>query len=155
MSKLMMTKSGYDDLMEKINNLSDSLREVNEAVSEGIEARDFREDSSFSVAVEERSKIQMKIQELEEVVNNCAIITVDRKTDCVDLGKSAKLLNVDTGEEKIFTLVGVYESNPKVGKISYLSPLGKSLIGSRKGDEFEVLTPTKEVYWEVLDIFIH
>jgi len=154
MSKLMMTKTGYDDIMSKIDALNQSLKAANQAVAEGIEARDFREDSTFSVAVEERSKIQNKIKELEDIVNNCTIAQIDSNTDFVDFGKSAELLNVETGEIRAFTIVGAYESDPKNGKISYLSPVGRAMMGSKEGDEFEVVTPAKEIYWEVLKIFI-
>ncbi len=154
MSKLMMTRVGYDAIMSKIDVLKQKLKEASQAVAEGILERDFREDSAFSVAVEERTKIQNKINELEDIVNNCIIAQIDSKTDFVDFGKSAMLLNVETGETSAFTIVGAYESDPKNGKISYLSPVGKSMMGARVGDEFEVVTPSKELYWEVLDIFI-
>jgi transcription elongation factor GreA len=150
----MMTRVGYDAIMSKIDVLKQKLKEASQAVAEGILERDFREDSAFSVAVEERTKIQNKINELEDIVNNCIIAQIDSKTDFVDFGKSAMLLNVETGETSAFTIVGAYESDPKNGKISYLSPVGKSMMGARVGDEFEVVTPSKELYWEVLDIFI-
>lgn len=155
MSKLMITRNGYDSLMSEIDGLNESLKIVNLDVADGMESRDFREDSAFSVAIEERTKIQKKIQELEELANNCIIAQVDKSTNVVDFGKSVKLLNIDTDETKTFTVVGAYETDPKIGKISYLSPVGKSMMGAKVGDELEVITPTKEVYWEVLDIFIN
>jgi transcription elongation factor GreA len=151
----MMTRNGYENLLSKIENLSCELREINKAVAEGMEDRDFREDSTFSVAVQERTKVQKKIFELEDVANNCTIADIDSNISSIDFGKSAKLLNVDTEEVKQFTIVGTYESAPKEGKISYLSPLGMSMMGSKVGDEFEVVTPLKETYWEVLEIFVN
>jgi len=153
-SKLMMTKTGYDDIMTKIDALNQDLKIANQSVAEGIESRDFREDSTFSVAVEERTKIQNKIREMEDIVNNCTIAQIDSSIDFIDFGKSAELLNVDTGDVRAFTIVGAYESDPKNGKISYLSPVGMSMMGSKVGDEFEVITPAKEICWEVLKIFI-
>ena len=150
-----MTRTGYENLLAKIELLGNELREINKDVAEGMEDRDFREDSAFSVAVQERTKVQKKIHELEDVANNCKIAEVDLSTTSICFGKSAKLLNVDTEEIREFTIVGAYESDPKVGKISYLSPLGRSMMGTSVGDEFEVVTPAKESYWEVLEIFVN
>ena len=150
-----MTNAGYEKLLSNIAILNHELKEVNKEVTEGMADRDFREDSTFAVAVQERIKIENKIAELGEIANNSTIIDVAiNDDDSIDFGKSARLLNVDTGVIKVFTLVGSYESNPKDGKISYLSPMGKSMMGSKVGDEIEVVTPARELYWEVLKVFI-
>ena len=151
----MITKTGYENLLSKIEDLNSQLKNIIKMVAEGIEDRDFREDSNFSVAVAERTKIQKKINELDEVANNCRIPEIDKSTVTINFGKSAKLMNVDSGEIREFTVVGPYETDPKKGKISYLSPMGKAMLGIKKGEDFEVITPSREQYWEVLEIFIN
>ncbi len=152
MGNNLITIEGYNLLLEKIDNLRDKLKIANNDVSEGATDYDFREDSRLTIAMEEREKIQKKLESIETVINESIITRPDHTTDSVSFGRSAKVINLDTDEPRHFTIVGIHESDPKQGKISYRSPFGQALLNLAAGDEFEVITPTAETYWEVLEV---
>ena len=152
MDNNLITHEGYLSLVDKLDDLRLQIIEANKDVADGVADQDFREDSKFIVAMEEREKIQKKIDELDNIIESAVVVQIGKSKDRVGFGSTVKVLNQDTEEEKVLTIVGVYETNPKEGKISHASPFGKSLINTRPGEEFEVVTPSGESYWEVLEI---
>ena len=70
----------------------------------------------------------------------------------VIFGSNVKLRNLDTDSVKVFKIVGETEIDAREGKISFKSPLGKEVLGKYPGDDIEIITPTGEKYWEVLDV---
>ena len=67
-------------------------------------------------------------------------------------GSIISLINLDNETERLFQIVGEYEADPKLGKISYKSPLGRATLGLEEGDEFTVETPKGETVWEIISI---
>lgn len=148
----LITAEGYNSLLEKINCLRDKMKSANEAVSEGMSDNDFREDSRLTIAMEERSKLQKKLEDIEKVINDSIVTSADMTEASVGFGRTARVINLDTEETRCFTIVGIHESDPSKGKISYMSPFGKALMHLSIGDEFEVVTPSTETCWEVVEL---
>ena len=152
MNNDLITKEGYRLLLEKFENLRSKLKNAQKEVAESMGDGDFREDSKYSIALEERSKIENDIDKLNTIIENAKIVVPDFNSDSVSFGRSARVQNIDTEEEKIFTVVGTNESSPKEGKISYASPFGRAMLGLVEGDTFEVVTHKSETSWEVLEV---
>ena len=65
-----------------------------------------------------------------------------------------KLENLDNGNKTKYQILGEFESNPSEGTISYKSPLGRELIGCKKGDVIAIMRPAGDIEYEILDIFV-
>ncbi|MDB4337395.1 GreA/GreB family elongation factor [bacterium] len=152
MNTNLITPDGYYLLEEKVRALKEKLVDANKAVSDGVDDQDFREDSKFIVAMEEREKIQLKIESIEDTISNAVVAVSNPDSEKVGFGNTVRVLNLDTENERTFTIVGIHETNPKIGKISHASPFGKAIVNTSVGDECEIVTPSGEAYWEVLEI---
>lgn len=152
MNDNLITSEGYQLLLKKIEGLREKLKIAQKEVSDGMDDGDFREDSKYSIALEERSKIEKEIDKFNVIIENAKIVVPDFNTETITFGRSAKVQNIDTEVIQVFTVVGTNESDPKAGKISYISPFGRAMLGLVEGDTFEVITHKKETSWEVLEV---
>ena len=90
---------------------------------------------------------------LEDKLANAQVIdTSNLSTEKVVFGVTVTIMDLQTDEEKKYTLVGQDEADLKDGKISVQSPVGKALIGKRVGDSVSIVTPSKTVEYEILKI---
>lgn len=154
MNNNLITVDGYKGLSIKIDELKEKLRLAMEDVASNMCDNDFREDSRLSIAMDERSKIGKQLDDIEDIFNEAIVTVADMSSDAIGFGRTAIVVNLDTDEKRNFTIVGIHETNPKVGKISFMSPFGKALLGLTGGDDFEVVTPNSETYWEVLEVLL-
>ena len=152
MNNDLITREGYQILLKKFEGLQAKLKRAQREVSEAMDDGDFREDSKYSVAIEERSKIENSVDKLNTIIESAKIVVPDFNSDSITFGRSAKVQNIDSESIQVFTVVGTNESDPKVGKISYASPFGRAMLGLTEGDTFEVVTHKKETSWEVLEV---
>tara|TARA_B100000214_G_scaffold374868_1_gene359020 strand:- start:2458 stop:2925 length:468 start_codon:yes stop_codon:yes gene_type:complete len=152
MNNDLITREGYQLLLKKFEGLQGKLKLAQKEVSEAMADGDFREDSKYSIALEERSKIENSVDKLNAIIESAKIVIPDFSSDNITFGRSAKVQNIDTESIQVFTVVGTNESDPKVGKISYASPFGRAMLGLAEGDTFEVVTHKKETSWEVLEV---
>jgi len=94
----------------------------------------------------EQAKLEAKIARLENDIRNANILDEDNlNAGVVHPGSKVKVENVETGKKSEYTILGPSESNPSQGIISDQSPIGKSLIGNRKGDVVDVPLPTGKI----------
>ena len=152
MNNDLITREGYQLLLKKFEGLQSKLKLAQKDVSEAMGDGDFREDSKYSIALEERSKIENSVDKLNAIIESAKIVVPDFNSDAITFGRSARVQNIDTESIQVFTVVGTNESDPKVGKISYASPFGKAMLGLVEGDTFEVVTHKSETSWEVLEV---
>lgn len=90
---------------------------------------------------------------LENMIRNAVIIEEDKENpDVVSLGKSVTFIELPDGEEETYTIVGSAEADPFEGKISNDSPIAKSLLGRRIGDEVTVQTPGGEMLVKIVAV---
>ena len=100
----------------------------------------------YDEAMNEQAKLEAKIARLENDIRNANILDEDNlNAGVVHPGSKVKVENVETGKKSEYTILGPSESNPSQGIISDQSPIGKSLIGNRKGDVVDVPLPTGKI----------
>jgi len=150
-----MTKKGYKMLQEELERLRSverpkNIKDIEEARGHG----DLSENAEYHAAKERQGFIEGRIQEIQGKLANAQVIdTSNLSNEKVVFGATVVLLDLDTEEEKRYTLVGTDESDLKDGKISVISPVGKALIGHAVGDSLSVRVPAGTVDYEVLEIF--
>lgn len=154
MQKFPITPSGYKKLQEELNNLLKVERPNNvKAIAEARSHGDLSENAEYHAAKERQSFLEGRIQELQAKVATLQVIDPSSiSQDKAAFGATIKVLDIDTDEEKTFTLVGPDESDIKNNRVSITSPVGKSLIGKAVGDFVTVKAPAKTFEYEILEL---
>ena len=145
--KIYLTKEGLDELKQEYEQLTKNRRpEVLDRVSAARNMGDLSENAEYTVAREELSFIDGRIDELDELLKQVVIIS-NNHSNTIKLGSSVK---VHTGSDKEeFTVVGEWEADPKERKISHESPLGKALLGKKVGEKVEVEAPAGKIVYTI------
>jgi transcription elongation factor GreA len=149
-----MTRKGFDKLQAELVHLKKVERP--KVITDIAEARahgDLKENAEYAAAKEKQSFIEGRIIEVGSQIALAQVIdTTGLSTEKVVFGATVTLMNIETEEEKTYTLVGVDEADMKEKKISILSPVAKALVGKYVGDEVKISTPAKIVPYEILKI---
>ena len=149
-----MTQTGFTRLEKELKNLKSVERpSVIEAISEARAHGDLKENAEYHAAKEKQSFIEGRLQELEAVISRAEIIDVKAMSgDVIKFGATVKLVDEETEEELEYQIVGDYEADIKRNLISNSAPIGRALIGKKKGTSVEVLTPKGARFYEVLAV---
>ena len=137
-----MTKAGYEKLQAELKELEARRPELQRAVREAREHGDLSENAEYHAAREALATLEERIRSIRYKLQNADIIEdKDLPDDISTIGSTVVVLDLDTGEEQEYTLVGAGEEDIFSGKILTTSPLGQALLRRRVGDEFEVQVP--------------
>ena len=145
--QIVLTKESYDAKVKELEQLKTTGRdEIAERIKVARSFGDLSENSEYDEAMNEQAKLEAKIARLENDIRNANILYEDNlNAGVVHPGSKVKVENVENGKKSEYTILGPSESNPAQGIISDQSPIGKSLIGNRKGDIVDVQLPTGKV----------
>ena len=114
---------------------------------------DLSENAEYHAAREAQANLEGRINSLEELLREAEVISGNKSnTGVVNAGSEVTLKRKDTGEKIVYTLVGTEEADMASGKISNKSPLGHSMIGKKKGEDFSVETPAGKNTYTVVAI---
>lgn len=145
-----LTKEGLSDLRDQLHDLKTvKRREIAEAIHLAKEQGDLSENAEYQQAKDEQQRIEEQIAQIEGIIKHAKVI-VKSPTSEIDVGNTIKL-NCD-GQEKTYQIVGSNEADPRQGRISNESPMGKSLIGKKKGESIFIPTPAGGKKCSVVDI---
>lgn len=149
-----MTKEGKLKLEQELENLKTVKRkDVVERIKIARSFGDLSENSEYDSAKEEQAFVEGRITTLENMIRNAKIIEESElDSDTVSLGKTVTFVELPDGDEETYSIVGSAEADPFEGKISNDSPIAKSLIGKRVGDEVTVHTPGGEMNVRIVTI---
>ncbi len=146
-----LTEERLQELKSELNTLKTSSRvEISERLKRAKELGDLSENADYHEAKEEQSKIEGRIDDLEQIIQNSVIIKKDFKKDSIDVGSNIEVSR--SGKKIKFQIVGSNETKPEDGLISNESPLGRALIGKRVGDSVSIQTPQGNAEYKVLNI---
>lgn len=143
MTNNFLTKEGFQKLQDELDYLRKVKRQdVANRLHEAMEGGELIENAEYEAAKNEQAFVEGRIQELDVLLASAKIIEDNgkRKSDGVQLG-SKVTIKEGNFEAETFTIVGVAEANPREGKISNESPIGKAILGRRIGDSVKVETP--------------
>jgi transcription elongation factor GreA len=142
---VILTPEGLTKLKDELEYLSnDKRREVAERIKEAREFGDISENSEYDDAKNEQAMLEARIAALEEKLRSAQVIDAgELSTDIVHVGSVVHVKDED-GKSQKYTIVGSAEANPREYKLSNESPVGKALVGRKRGDEVVVQTPRGE-----------
>lgn len=141
--KIPFTKEGYDRAVAELERLRNVERpSVILAIQEARAQGDLSENAEYDAAKEKQGQIEARLHELEDKVARAAIITANTaNSETVVFGAQVTVVDKALDKEIVYTLVGPEDVDLMQNRISISSPIGKALIGKRKGDLVEVQTP--------------
>ena len=152
--KNLLTYEGLRKLEDELEDLKTVKRkEVAEKIKEAREQGDLSENAEYDAAKDEQRDIEARIEELEKILKNAEVVVEDEvDLDKISIGCRVKILDMEFNEELEYKIVGSTEANSLKGKISNESPVGKALIGKKKGNVVEVETQVGVLKYKVLGI---
>lgn len=152
----LLTKEGLKRIREELQRLRTEGREriaerLEQAFADGQDD-EFVDNAELEAARNEQSFLEGRIRELEEILGNYQLIEEDGPRDTVGVGNWVTVVEEDSEEEERYHLVGAAEADPAAGRISNESPLGKSLLGAKKGDTVTVNAPNGVINFRITKI---
>jgi transcription elongation factor GreA len=140
---VILTPEGYKQLMAELNVLrTQKRREIAERIAAAREFGEIAENAEYDDAKNEQMMLEHRIAQLDERLANATVIdTKGVDTSIVSVGSVVRLRDVDAKETIEYFIVGSAEANPAEHKLSNESPVGKAILGRKKGETVEVATP--------------
>jgi transcription elongation factor GreA len=150
----VITPEGLERLKEELEYLQTvKRREVAERIKEAREFGDIAENAEYDDAKNEQMLLEHRIATLEERLRDARVISKkDIAKDVVSVGSKVKLRDVAAKETVEYHIVGSAEANPAQNKLSNESPVGKAIIGHKKGETVEVAAPRGRLKFKILEI---
>ena len=155
MEKEPITVEGLDKLKEELIYLKEKKRpEIIAAISEARSHGDLKENAEYHAAKEQQSHNEGRIEEINDIIARANVIDVTKFSNDgkIIFGSTVDLLNLDTGENLEYKIVGKDEADLKKKLIYYKSPIGKGLIGKNKNNLVEINTPAGVKNFEIKDV---
>ena len=154
MKEIILTPEGHEKLKEEIEHLSTvKRREVAERIKQAREFGDIAENSEYDDAKNEQAMLEHRIATLQERLKHSRVIQKKEiTTDVVSVGTRVRLRDVDARETIEYTIVGSAEANPAEHKLSNESPVGKAIMGHKKGETVDVSAPRGSLKFKIMDI---
>ena len=154
MKEVILTADGYKKLQQEIDVLrNDKRREVAERIRVAREFGDIAENAEYDDAKNEQAMLEHRIMQLEERLLSARVITKKEiSKDIVSVGSKVRVKNMDAGKTVEYHIVGSAEANPSENKLSNESPVGKAIMGHKKGDVVEVSAPRGALKFKILEI---
>ena len=155
MKEVILTPEGFKKLRAEIDHLSSAKRrEVADRIRIAREFGDIAENAEYDDAKNEQALLEHRIAVLEERMRAARVIEKKEiSKDVVSIGSHVKLRDMDAKQTVEYHIVGSAEANPAEYKLSNESPVGKAIIGKKKGETVEVTTPRgKALKYKILDI---
>lgn len=152
--KMILTQEGYDKIVAEHDELvSVRRKEVSERLKEAISYGDISENAEYDAAKNEQAELEERILKLENMMRTAEIVKEEEMSnDFVGVGSKVELLNMGTDKKESYVLVGTTETNPKEGKISNECPVGRNILGKKKGAVVEFEIPDGTVTYKIVSI---
>jgi transcription elongation factor GreA len=152
--EVILTAEGYERLKHEIDHLRGAKRrEVAERIRVAREFGDIAENAEYDDAKNEQAMLEHRIAQLEERLLSARVITKKEiSKDAVSIGSVVRLRDMQANKTFEYHIVGSAEANPAQNKLSNESPVGKAIIGRKKGDVVEVSAPRGALKFKILEI---
>jgi transcription elongation factor GreA len=149
-----LTQSGQEELKAELKDLVEvKLPQAIKRVADAREYGDLSENSEYHDAREDKDLIDTRIAEIEGILDKAVIVKATKSKNTIGMGSSVTVENkTKKGKQRTFEIVGEFEAEPMEGKISSVSPLGKALMGKKKGDSVTYQAPAGEITYTIVKI---
>ena len=156
LSRFKMSQERLDALKDELYYLETVReKEVAEQIKEARSFGDLSENSEYDEAKTEQGKLYSRIAEIKVLIDNAEIvdnIDHDAPKDTVTPGSIVKVRDIEDDYEETYEIVGSQEANPREGRISDDSPVGRALRGHRAGEQVTVEAPAGNLKFEIVSV---
>jgi transcription elongation factor GreA len=150
--ELFLTPEGAEKLRKELEELKGPRRkEIAARLKHAVSQGDLSENADYISTKEDQAFLEGRIQELDLILKDATIVDRDSRSDNVAVGSTVVVQNENEAEET-FHIVGEKEADPRNGKISHKSPIGRSLIGKGVGDVTVAETPGGKLEFKILKL---
>ena len=137
-----ITAEGLDALRTEVEELEGPRRrQMAKRIKAARELGDLKENAEYHIAKDEQAHLETRIKRLRERLRRAVVVEADTSAGVFAFGRTAEVKDVESGESKTWTLVGATEADPKQGKLSAESPVGRALRGAPIGEDIKFETP--------------
>ncbi|MFP5451730.1 MAG: transcription elongation factor GreA [Thermoleophilia bacterium] len=152
--EVILTEEGHAKLKEEIEYLSTvKRREVAERIKEAREFGDISENSEYDDAKNEQAQVEYRIQQLEQKLRNARVVDTEHlPKDTVSIGTLVTLRDPATKKTREYSIVGSAEADPRHHRLSNESPVGKALLGRKKGETVVIPAPRGSLEYKIVKI---
>ena len=142
-SPIPMTAEGLQKLKEEYAELSGTgRREMSKRIQAARELGDLRENAEYDTAKNDQGLMEARIRQIEEVLKRAVVMDTPQNHGNVPVAAIGTTVTIEMdGDEETFTIVSPVEAKPREGRISNESPVGRSLLGHRVGENFDIIMP--------------
>lgn len=149
----VLTGEGYAALEAELRHLSTVERaRIAQALREARADRDIRENAPYDAAKQHQAMVEARIRELEAILATAEVLAEAPRGGRVSIGSTVVLRDLGENEDIRYTLVSTSEANPRLGKLSVASPVGKALLDRVPGDVIEVAAPAGALRYRVEEV---
>jgi transcription elongation factor GreA len=154
LKEVILTAEGYEKLKQEIDTLrGEKRREVAERIRVAREFGDIAENAEYDDAKNEQAMLEHRIAQLEERLLTARVITKKEiSKDAVSIGSKVRLRDMQANKTFEYHIVGSAEANPAENKLSNESPVGKAIMGHKKGDVVEAPTPKGAKKFKIMEV---
>jgi transcription elongation factor GreA len=154
LKEVILTAEGYDKLKKEIDVLrGDKRREVAERIRVAREFGDIAENAEYDDAKNEQAMLEHRIAQLEDRLLTARVISKrEISKDAVSVGSHVRLRDMQANKSIEYHIVGSAEANPAENKLSNESPVGKAIMGRKKGEIVEVAAPRGKLKFKIMEI---
>jgi len=152
--EVILTPEGYEKLKTEVEYLSnEKRRDVAERIKVAREFGDIMENAEYDDAKNEQAMLEHRIATLEERLREARVIdTSEVSADAVSVGTRVRLRDLEAGQTVEYQIVGSAEANPAEKKLSNESPVGRAIMGHKKGETVEVTAPRGTLKFKIMEI---
>jgi transcription elongation factor GreA len=154
MTEYYFTEKGYRKIKKEIDELEKFIkRDISKEVAAAREHGDLKENAEYAAAKDKQALHMARLGQLQERFRRARIVRKeDLAPDVITLGKRVKVKDVDSGDEREYTILGEGETDIDNGIISYQSPMAKALLSHKQGDVVAVQLPRGSKKLKVLEV---
>ncbi|MCZ8215728.1 MAG: transcription elongation factor GreA [Cyclobacteriaceae bacterium] len=148
------TKDGFEKLKAELAELKGKGRAaIANQIAEARDKGDLSENAEYDAAKDAQGHLEAKIAQLEDLVSNARLLDENNiDTSKVSILSKVTIKNMKNGASFTYTLVSEEEQDLKIGRLSTQSPIGKGLLGKKKGESAIIKTPAGDIEFQVMDI---
>lgn len=149
-----LTEEGYKKLQEELTELKTVQRPlISKQIAEARDKGDLSENAEYDAAKDAQGMLELKISKMEELLANSRVLDGSKiDTSKVSILSKVKIINRANKQTMTYMIVAENEADLKAGKISVTSPIGKGLLGKKRGEIAEVVVPNGTLKLEIVDI---
>jgi len=147
--QFQLTLEGKQELEQELEALKGQRGEAAERIANARDHGDLRENAEYDTARDEQARMETRIADIEEILQNAEIIKA-KHGSTIQVGTTVEL--EIKGKKVVYTVVGPVEADPLAGKISNESPIGQALLGKKVNDVVTIETPKGMVEYKIIAI---